>query len=103
GPNRWQVGPLSAGAVRPRGVSLLVGLIVGLLAPMIGARPAAAWIDPPDPGSTHTFTYQSGSNAYPYIVYVPTSYHPGHHAPLVVMTHGCETTAEQQMRANLYN
>ena len=59
--------------------------------------------DPPDPGSTQTFTYGSGVAAHPYIVYVPTSYDAARPAPLVVMTHGCQTTAEQQMRANLYN
>jgi poly(hydroxyalkanoate) depolymerase family esterase len=65
------------------------------------ARVVAA--DPPDPGSTQSFTYDSGGTAYPYIVYVPTSYDRARPAPLVVMTHGCQTTAEQQMRANLYN
>jgi poly(hydroxyalkanoate) depolymerase family esterase len=75
-------------------------LVLGL---MVGATPAAAWIDPPDPGSTQTFSYESGANAYSYIVYVPTSYDAARPAPLVVMTHGCQTTAEQQMRANLYN
>lgn len=75
-----------------------------LLGVLFGATPAAAvTVDPPDPGATHTFTYDSGSSAYPYIVYIPTSYKATHPAPLVVMTHGCQTTAEQQMRANLYN
>jgi poly(hydroxyalkanoate) depolymerase family esterase len=70
---------------------------------------ASAWADapraadPPDPGSTQTLQYGSGPNAYPYIVYVPTTYDRMRPAPLVVMTHGCQTTADQQMRANLYN
>jgi poly(hydroxyalkanoate) depolymerase family esterase len=59
--------------------------------------------DPPDPGSTETFTYGSGPLTNPYIVYTPTTYHRGRPAPLLVMVHGCQTTAEQQMRANLYN
>ena len=56
-----------------------------------------------DPGSTQTFTYGSGLSAYPYIVYVPTTYNAARPAPLLVMTHGCQTTADQQMRANLLN
>jgi poly(hydroxyalkanoate) depolymerase family esterase len=75
-------------------------LVLGLI---LGATPAAAGVDPPDPGATHTFTYGTGSSTYPYIVYIPTSYDRSHPGPLVVMTHGCQTTAEQQMRANLYN
>ncbi|MCW3014948.1 MAG: hypothetical protein JWO02_2040 [Solirubrobacterales bacterium] len=70
---------------------------------------ASAWAeapragDLPDPGSTQTFQYGSGPTAYPYLVYVPTTYDRTRPAPLVVMTHGCQTTADQQMRANLYN
>jgi poly(hydroxyalkanoate) depolymerase family esterase len=70
---------------------------------MAAAPAAATTVDPPDPGSTQTFTFGSGSGAYPYVVYVPTSYDASRPAPLVVMTHGCQTTAAQQMRANLYN
>jgi poly(hydroxyalkanoate) depolymerase family esterase len=64
---------------------------------------AAQATDQPDPGRTQTFTYGSGEEARPYIVYTPTSYKRAHPAPLVVMTHGCQTTAEEQMHANLYN
>jgi len=75
-----------------------------VLAVAIGMAPASALAgDPPDPGSTQRFTYESGGATYPYIVYVPRSYDATRPAPLVVMTHGCQTTAEQQMRASLYN
>ena len=63
----------------------------------------AAAADPPDPGVTQTFEFDSGGVAFPYVVYTPTSYSRARPAPLLVMTHGCQTTAEQQMRANLYN
>ena len=65
--------------------------------------PSAAWAaDPPDPGRTETGSYTSNGAEYPYLVYTPTSYvRPP--APLLVMVHGCQTTAEQQMKANLYN
>src|SRR4051794_40350431 len=63
----------------------------------------AAAADPPDPGVTKSFEFDSGGTAFPYLVYTPTTYSPARPAPLVVMVHGCQTTAEQQMRANLYN
>ncbi|MCW3065126.1 MAG: hypothetical protein JWN32_2298, partial [Solirubrobacterales bacterium] len=72
--------------------------------PRAAVPPASARAaDPPDPGSTQTLHYGSGPATYPYIVYVPTTYGRTRPAPLVVMTHGCQTTADQQMRANLYN
>jgi poly(hydroxyalkanoate) depolymerase family esterase len=55
----------------------------------------------PVPGTAQTFSYGTGLSAYPYIVYTPTSYKPDR--PLIVMLHGCTTTAEEQMEANLYN
>jgi poly(hydroxyalkanoate) depolymerase family esterase len=64
---------------------------------------ADAAVDPPDPGKTKTLAYGAGDATYPYIVYVPTTYERKDPAPLVVMTHGCQTTAEEQMRATLYN
>ncbi|MDX6583809.1 MAG: hypothetical protein QOI10_2993 [Solirubrobacterales bacterium] len=76
---------------------------LGLLGLIFAAAPADATVDPPDPGKTKEFTYDSGSGAYPYIVYVPTSYRRSRPAPLVVMTHGCQTTASEQMRSTLYN
>lgn len=80
----------------------LVTVVVLGLAGSAGAGPAAA-ADPPEPGSTQTFTFGTGASAYPYLVYVPTTYDPGRPAPLVVMTHGCQTSASQQQRANLYD
>lgn len=70
-----------------------------LVALAVAATPALA----ADPGSTRRFTWGSGQTAHPYIVYVPTSYRRAHPAPLLVMAHGCQTTASEQMRANLYN
>jgi len=57
----------------------------------------------PAPGTVQTFTYGSGDTAHQYLVYTPTSYKPGRRLPLLVMLHGCETTAYEQMEANLYN
>jgi|GEM_PF-584935 len=57
----------------------------------------------PIPGKAQSFTYGSGLAAYPYLVYTPSSYRPRQRLPLIVMLHGCQTTAYQQMEANLYN
>ncbi|MBJ7328574.1 MAG: prolyl oligopeptidase family serine peptidase [Solirubrobacteraceae bacterium] len=65
--------------------------------PAPGTSPPVA--DPPDPGRTETRRLGRHS----YIVYTPTSYSPSRPAPLVVVTHGAQTTAEQHMRITLYN
>jgi poly(hydroxyalkanoate) depolymerase family esterase len=57
----------------------------------------------PLPGTAQIFTYGSGLTAHPYIVYTPRGWKPDDRMPLLVMLHGCETTAYQQMEANLYN
>ncbi|MDQ1446858.1 MAG: hypothetical protein QOI20_3322, partial [Acidimicrobiaceae bacterium] len=77
-----------------------VALVVALLALAPGVAAAA---DPPDPGQTTSGTVTSNGTDYAYMLYTPTSYRPGRAAPLLVMAHGCQTTAEQQMKANLYN
>ncbi|HEX6388751.1 MAG TPA: PHB depolymerase family esterase, partial [Solirubrobacteraceae bacterium] len=59
--------------------------------------------DPPDPGQTTPTTIASNGTEYRYVRYTPASYVPGRAAPLLVMVHGCQTTAEQQMRANRFN
>ena len=64
---------------------------------------AAAAPDPPDPGQTTSGTVTSNGTDYRYLLYTPTSYVPRRRAPLLVMVHGCQTTAEQQMKANLHN
>lgn len=81
----------------PRAVAittLVLGLLlaVGLAAPRVATAQA---------GSTTASVHGTGASAHPYRVYVPSSYAAGRPAPLVVMTHGCKTTAEQQQRANL--
>ena len=78
-------------------------LAAALAASALALVSTAAHADAADPGRTEAFTYGSGPLRNSYIVYTPTTYRPGRPAPLLVMVHGCQTTAEQQMRANLYN
>jgi poly(hydroxyalkanoate) depolymerase family esterase len=69
------------------------------------AAPAAAGAaaESPDPGKTKALVFGSGESAYSYLVYVPTAYNRSDPTPLVVMTHGCQTTAEEQLHATRYN
>ena len=97
------------GSARSRPLALaavVVGLLIAAALPASAAArapSASPAIDPPDPGHTFTFHVGKGLNEYTALVYVPTTYRRAAATPLVVMTHGCETTADQQMRANLYN
>ena len=76
-------------------------LVVALLACLPGAAAAAS--DPPDPGNVTSGTVTSNGTDYEYLLYTPTSYVPGRAAPLLVMVHGCQTTAEQEMKVTLFN
>lgn len=57
----------------------------------------------PKPGSVETLTWGTGDNAHRYLVYTPDGFTPKQQLPLVVMLHGCQTSAYQQMKANRYN
>ena len=81
---------------------ILTTLLLAFVA-LSTAPGVAAAADPPDPGVTQSFEFDSGGVAFSYLVYTPSSYSRARPVPLLVMTHGCQTTAEQQMRANLYN
>ncbi|MFJ7773027.1 alpha/beta hydrolase family esterase [Streptomyces sp. NPDC097107] len=48
-------------------------------------------------------TYEAATGVNDYLVYVPKGWKPSDKLPLYVMVHGCGTTAEQQMHANLLN
>src|SRR5947208_8527342 len=79
--------------------------LVWVLAVLVlaGAPSAASAADPPDPGQTTSGTFTVGGDAYPYLLYTPSSYRPGRAVPLVVAVHGCQTTAEQHLKSTLYN
>ncbi len=77
----------------------------GLLAAIVllGSCGSAAASTNPVPGTAQTFTYGVAAQAHQYIVYTPKGWTPQDSWPLIVMIHGCQTTAYQQMEANLYN
>jgi poly(hydroxyalkanoate) depolymerase family esterase len=89
-----------AGMRRACGAGFALVALVCLLA---GGAPAEAKKAHSRHGSIQAFTYDTGSTSYPYLVYVPPSYSRSHPPPLVVMTHGCQTTADEHMRSTLFN
>jgi poly(hydroxyalkanoate) depolymerase family esterase len=66
----------------------------------VTAASAAAF---PGPGRYTHETYTSHGDTYTYALYVPATYRPGQHVPLVVMIHACNTTADQQAQASEYD
>jgi poly(hydroxyalkanoate) depolymerase family esterase len=72
--------------------------LLACLPDVAGAAP-----DPLDPGQTTSGTVTSNGTAYEYLLYTPTSYVPGRAAPLLVMVHGCQTTAAQELKVTRYN
>jgi poly(hydroxyalkanoate) depolymerase family esterase len=80
-------------------------LSLALLASGAAARTndAATASFQPKPGTVAHLVYRSGSAVHPYLVYTPRSWRSRDHWPLLVMLHGCQTTAYQQMKANRYN
>lgn len=75
--------------------ALLRLLAISLL--IVAAIPAAAGSDEPLPGTSNE--YPDGDATYR--VYTPRGFHAG--MPLVVMVHGCNTSAAQQEGANRFN
>ena len=75
--------------------------VSALIAAVPGAAVAAP--DPIDPGKLTAGTVTSNGDQYRYVLYTPASYAPHRPTPLVVVVHGCETTAEQQLKASLYD
>jgi poly(hydroxyalkanoate) depolymerase family esterase len=57
----------------------------------------------PAPGQTQDFTYGSGPTSHGYIVHTPRGWTAGDRMPLLVVLHGCQTSAYQQMEASLFN
>ena len=83
---------------RAAALGALAAVMLTLSSGVAGGTP-----DPPDPGQVTSGTVTSNGTDYEYLLYTPSSYSASREVPLVVVVHGCQTTAEQQMRASQYN
>ncbi|MFE4972658.1 alpha/beta hydrolase family esterase [Kitasatospora sp. NPDC056651] len=57
----------------------------------------------PGPGSYLHQSYDSAGDVYDYSLYVPSGYDPGTPSPLVVLLHGCNSTADQRAQSSAFN
>jgi len=57
----------------------------------------------PGPGQYLHETYNDHGDVYKYSLYVPSTYRPARPAPLVVLLHGCQTSADQRAASSLFN
>jgi poly(hydroxyalkanoate) depolymerase family esterase len=87
-------------AVRTVATATIAMLIALSTLSVVGPQVAYA---SPTSGKAQTFTFGSGQAAHSYIVYTPRGWTADKRMPLVVMLHGCQTNAYQQMKASLYN
>lgn len=72
-----------------------LGVVVGLAVTSSSSAPAA--------GRYQHVRVSVGGDVYQYAVYVPSSRRARSPVPLVVVLHGCTTTADQQAAASQYN
>jgi poly(hydroxyalkanoate) depolymerase family esterase len=57
----------------------------------------------PGPGRYQHLRLDAGGASYRYVVYIPAGYRADSAVPLVVVLHGCNTTADQQTAASGYD
>src|ERR1700712_5790208 len=57
----------------------------------------------PGAGRYQHLSLNAGGDSYHYAVYIPPSYRASSAVPLVVVLHGCNTTADQQTAAGGYD
>ncbi|WP_018177537.1 extracellular catalytic domain type 1 short-chain-length polyhydroxyalkanoate depolymerase [Jongsikchunia kroppenstedtii] len=90
--------------MRIRPTARLIGSLLVVIAAVAAviAQPAAA-APPGRAGVVRPGVHHQGSDVYPYLVYTPASVDRRKPAPLVVVVHGCQTTAAQQIESTRYN
>lgn len=86
--------------MRRRRVQVTLVLCGVALAAAIGV--AVGGRGPARDGRYYRARVDVGGDSYPYLVFVPASYRAASKAPLVVVLHGCTTTASQQALASGY-
>jgi poly(hydroxyalkanoate) depolymerase family esterase len=77
-------------------------LVVGLLLSLLPVAASAATAPSPR-GTTTLGAISFKGDRFPYRLYTPSSYRPGRPAPLIVVAHGCQTTAEQEEKLTLFD
>lgn len=96
----------------PRRILLPVGVFLATLVTFAACGSAdrgtrsqarAAQAAPARPGTITTLTLGSGAGARPYVVYTPAGWRATRHMPLIVLLHGCNATAYQQLEASNYD
>lgn len=87
------------GSIRADWSAVLVGMLVTFLAGCSGDRSD----DSSARDTTTEIHYSNSFGQYRSLVYVPGSVNPSKPAPMVVVLHGANTTAEQQRAANLFD
>jgi poly(hydroxyalkanoate) depolymerase family esterase len=89
-----------------RRLAALLVLAVALLltgCASAASTPSARAARAPKPGSVRYASVGLAGNTYRYIVYTPRRYRPGRRLPLIVMLHGCASTAYAVMQGTEYN
>src|SRR6266567_2432183 len=96
----------------------IAAVIAAATAPSPSLSPLLSPLSSPSPSPSPSLSlslspggergYQHGSvsergDVYPYAVYVPSSLRAGSAAPLMVVLHGCDTTADQMAAASQYD
>jgi poly(hydroxyalkanoate) depolymerase family esterase len=90
----------------------IAAVIAATIAPSPSASSVSSPLSAPSPSPSLSpggeRGYQHGSvsergDVYPYAVYVPSSLRAGSAAPLMVVLHGCDTTADQMATASQYD
>ncbi len=76
-----------------------LAVVVAITATRPGPSPSSA----PIAGHLRPGRLSMNGDVYPYRVYVPPSHRTDSAVPLVVVLHGCNTTADQQAAASRYN
>ena len=95
----------SGGSFARRAWPACVACVAYTAALLLLAAPgiATAAAGRPGPGKTTRGTVVSNGDEYRYRFYTPESYSSGHRAPLVVVVHGCQTTARQEQAISRYD
>jgi poly(hydroxyalkanoate) depolymerase family esterase len=89
--------------VRPLGAGPALALIALLASLGLTAEPSDAEYSPPTryPGRYEHAVHAEPGGTYDYWTYTPSTYRRSKASPLVVVVHGCNTTAVEQINANV--